>query len=494
MKGLLATLGIALGCGGSHGHGGPGPSGPVAAQEAPGFTATRWVPAQPTYAISTHTVRDAQRAIRDFAGAFGIPFGVTEGDVARGLEQTLGVDALSVEALRAIGVDPEGGFALFSDGIDPTLAVHLSAPEALPPFFDKLHARGMVSQSVVVDGTEIFSASIGGGSSISWIVQGDWLLAHLAFPGAHDDGKSWVAASTHRKPATWLDTWHWANAVGERLAKSPSLLGFVDLRALVAASMRGADALACVQAFAPIQRVGFAFDGDGHRTGGRITFDVGAAATGIASAVLPDPPGWMAAANTAPFAAQWNVDLGRVISWLSPCAGALGGKRDLDDLRATGVRSARAFVTSVDIANTTGAGAISVDLSSTKLVSELLDKVPMRSTLERDRTWSGVAGHHLGIPFGPAIDYVLDDHRALVAMGDGVIDAVLAPGAGPVATPLFQLDVTPAGLPRDVWAMLFERLHVNRHMLEVFRAWHDGHVALTLEGTTLVLEARGNRR
>ena len=492
MKGLLAMLlGIALGCSG--GHHGKTPTGAAGLQETPGFAATRWVPSKATYALSTHNVKEAQQVIRDVVGSFGIPLGVTERDVARGLENLLGVDALSVDALRAIGVDPEGGFALFSDDIDPTLAVHLSAPDALPAFFDKLHTRGMVSQSVVVDGTEIFSSSLGGGGAISWIVQGDWLLVHLGFPGVHDDGKAWVAASTHRGTVTWLDTWQWVNRVGAKVATSPSLLGFLDLRALLAASVRGADAVACLQAFAPVERVGLAFGGNGGKVDGRITFELGTAAARVAAAVLPDPPGWMAVATSAPLAAQWNVDLGRVLGWLAPCAGVLDARRELAELRDTGVLSARAFVQSLDLASTSGVGAVSLDLSSTKQVVGLLDEIPLRSTLERDRTWSGVAGHHLGIPFGPTIDYVLDEHRALAAMGDGVIDAVLAPGRGQ-PTPLFQLDVTPSGLPRKVWEMLFHRFDLPQKMLGVFTSWHDGHLALTLDGTALVFEARGNRR
>ncbi len=492
MKALLASLGIALGCGGGHGHGAT-PTPPAAPAEAPGFTATRWVPAKATYAISSHSVADAQHVLRDVVDSFGFLADLSESKLSRDLSKLLGVDPLSIEALRTVGVDPEGGFALFSDDLDPTLAVHLSAPDALPAFFDKLHGQGMVSQSVIVDGVEIFSSSLGGGAAIAWIVQGDWLLVHFVLPGAHDDGKSWVAASTRRTSATWLEAWQWANRVGERVAKSPKVLGFLDLRKLIATSARGADTIACVQALSPIERVGFAYDTDGRGVTGRVTFELGAAASGIAAAVLPDPPGWAAASANAPIAAQWNIDLARFAAWVSPCAGALSASRDLDDLRKTGVRSARLFVSALDIANTSGAGAVSLDVSSTHLVTELLDKIPMRSTIERDRTWHGVAGHHIGIPFGPAVDYVLDDKHALAAMGDGVIDAVLAPSGAPV-TPLVQLDITPGGLSRQVWEQLASNLPLGRMFLATLSAWHDGHVTLALEGTTLVLEARGNRR
>jgi hypothetical protein len=348
----------------------------------------------------------------------------------------------------------------------------------------------MVSQSVIVDGVEIFSSSLGGGASIAWVVQGDWLLVHFVFPAAHDDGKSWVAASTRRSSATWLEAWQWANRVGERVAKSPKVLGFLDLRKLVAASARGADTIACVEALSPIERVGFAYDTDGRGVTGRITLELGAAASGIAAAVLPDPPGWAAASANAP---KWNIDLARFAAWVSPCAGAIGASGDLEHLRKTGVRSARVFVSALDLSNTTGSGAISLELSSPQLVATYLDKIPMRSTIERDRTWHGVAGHHIGIPFGPTIDYVLDDKHAIAAVGDGVIDAVLAPSGAP-ATPLVQLDITPGGLSRQVWEQLASNLPLGRMFLATLSAWHDGHLTLALEGTTLVLEARGNRR
>ena len=295
------------------------PTPPAAPAEAPGFTATRWVPANATYALSAHSVADAQHLIRDFANAFGFLFDASEANVSRGLSQLLGVDALSVEALRNIGVDPEGGFALFSDDVDPTFAVHLSAPDALPAFFDKLHAQGMVSQSVIVDGVEIFSASLGHGNSIAWVIQGDWLLAHFVIAAAHDDGRAWVAASMHRTPRR-------GSTRGSGRTGSPSASR--SRRRSSAISTSGGSWPRACEARTPsrarrrsrLQRVGIAYDADGRAVSGRITFELGAAAGSVATAVLPDPPGWMAASAKAPIAAQWNLDVGQFAAWASPCA------------------------------------------------------------------------------------------------------------------------------------------------------------------------------
>ena len=465
----------------------------MAAQaEAPGFTATRWLPAAPTYAISSHSITDLQRAVRDVAGSFGALVGVRESDISEGLSRILGVDPLSVEALRQIGVDPEGGFALFSDDIDPTIAVHLSQPDALPAFFDRLHLKGMISQSVIVDGSEIFSTQLGRGTAISWVVQGDWLLVHLAIKGVVDDNKSWVAASKKHEGG-WLDAWNWANRVGAKLADKPGVLGFLDLHKLVAASVRGADAVACVELLAPIQRVGFAIDGNGRSGGGQISFELGAGAKGVAAALLPEPSGWHAASANAPISVAWNLDLARVADWIAPCAGAVGVTRDLAKLRDTGVRAARAFASAIDISGLSGVGAVSLELASTKLITEQLDRVPMRGTLERDRTWNGTAGHHLGIPFGPTVDYVLDGHRAILAMGDDTMAKVLATGT-PGPARLASVDIIPGGLSKDVWKTLFDLVDFHHRAADALLAWHDGHIALTLDGSTLVFEARGNRR
>jgi hypothetical protein len=225
-----------------------------------------------------------------------------------------------------------------------------------------------------------------------------------------------------------------------------------------------------------------------------LTFELGPAAGNVTSALLPAPPGWTQLASKAALAGQWNLDLGRLMSYLGPCVKALGVERDIANLRSTGIRAGRAIVQSIDPDNKSGTGALSLDLEHAKAISELLDKVPMRSTLEKDRTWGGVAGHHLSIPFGPSIDYIVDEHRAIVAMGDGVMDQAMAAGT-PGPRPVFAIDVNPPMMPADAWAFLIKLAGANpRRVVDRLMRWHDGHLALVVDGSALVFEATGNRR
>lgn len=471
----------------AHTGGGGQPPAPTAA-EAPRFPATRWVPGAPTYALSSTKITDIQRTVRDAIASFGLLGGVTESDVGHAMSQVLGLDPLVPDNLRQAGIDPDGGFAMFSDDLDPTISVHLTDPAAFAAFIDKQRAHGMVSQSVVVDGIEQFtfkSRDVG----LSWAVVGDWLLVHLLIPGIHDDNKTWLTASTHRAAPTWMDTWRWANRVGEAISKAPSVLGIVDLRKLIAASARGADGIACVQLLAPVEHVGFAIDGDGTSARGRVAFDLGASAAKIYGAAIWPPQGWDIASKDAPISIGWNLDIDAFARWAEPCTRALG-MGQLNHL-TQGIRAGRAFASKIDIKDTSGVGALAVDGDMT-ILKDQLDRVPMRGSLEKDRTWNGVHGKHLGIPFGPAFDYVLDDKHAVVAMGDGVMDKVFA-NDKPMPR-LAYLDVIPGGIPHDVWDTLFGMAGLGKRSLAMFERWRDGHISLSLDGNALVLEACGNRR
>jgi len=199
---LVAALLVASGSAcGSRTTGAAHTAPPAVAKE---FPATRWVPAHPTYVIAAPTVRVAQRGLADLIDSLGVVAGIDAGEVSRDLSRMLAVDPLSPDALATMGIDIDGGFALFSEDISPTFVGHLSSPEAATAFFDRQRERGLVTQSVLVDGIEVFSAQLPGTSlRVGWAIATDWLWVHFTVPGAHEDGQSWFQSSHTPEGPGW---------------------------------------------------------------------------------------------------------------------------------------------------------------------------------------------------------------------------------------------------------------------------------------------------
>jgi hypothetical protein len=477
---LIIATGAAAGCGGKRQvAGGPGAVATV-------FPAARWVPGTPTYVVSARTMRDAQRAFRDAVDTFGMALGAETAQISAGLTQLLAVDPMNPDAVAAIGVDLEGSVALFSEDVNPTFVVHLSSPPAMQAFFDGQRQRGMVTQSVMVDGAEVFSTKLSSDVKLSWVIDQDWLWVHF---GDAAEGTAWFTASKRPTGAGWVGQWQAA----EKLAKKAAgLVGFVALRELAAKiAAREPDVVACAQQLEAVRGVGVAFEGEGSYVGGTIAVDL-ASAQGITANVLAPPPGWAAASARAPLAAQWNLDLRSVATWVQPCLPDL----DLGSLvEQFGVRSARAFVHSLDPDDKSGTGAIALDLSHGRFFAQQLDQIPMRSKFEKTRAFGAYKGKHLSVPFVATVDYVLDDRVFLAAMGDGLLERA-ASGPPAPASSVVAIDLVPAGLPVDVWQWLFEQAELPspKRLAQRLQAWRDIHLGARLDRDRLVIEAQGNRR
>jgi hypothetical protein len=478
---LILATGAAAGCGGKRQVGTAG-AGAVATV----FPAARWVPATPTYVVSARTMRDAQRAFRDLVDTFGMAVGAETAQISAGLTQLLAIDPMNADAVAAIGVDLEGSVALFSEDVNPTFVVHLSSPPAMQAFFDGQRQRGMVTQSVIVDGAEVFSTKLADDVKLSWVVDQDWLWVHF---GDAAEGTAWFTASKRPTGAAWVGQWQAA----EKLAKKAAgLVGFVALRELAAKiAAREPDVVACARQLESVRGVGVAIEGEGSYVGGTIAVDL-ASATGITANVLAPPPGWAAASARAPLAAQWNLDLRSVATWVQPCMPALDLATLVDQF---GVRSARAFVHSLDPDDKSGTGAVAIDLSHGRYFASLLDQIPMRSKFERSRTFGAYKGKHLSVPFVAKADYVLDDRVFLAAMGDGLLER--AATGGPAAPPsVLAIDLLPPGLPVDVWEWLFAQaeLPAPKRLAQRLQSWNDIHFGARVDRDRLVIEAQGNRR
>lgn len=484
---LLACAALVVGC-----SGGGSTSHPVAPAIAPGFPATRWVPAHPTYVLAAPTLREAQRAARDVFDALGVVIGADAKAIGELLSTVIAIDPLRAEALSAIGIDLEGGFVLYSEDVEPTFVVHLSSPEAVQGFFDGLRERGLVTQSVVVEGIELFTAQLPGSAHVkaSWAIAADWLWVHFSTPLAHAEGTTWFTGGARAEAAGWAPAWRWAQPA----MAAPALVGFVEAREVIGSlAGKAREAVACARLVEPLHRIGISIAGGPTRAAGTLTLDLGPAAASLARASLPVPAGFPALAAGAPIAVQWNLDVLAVLAWLQPCTKAIGA--DPGPLQRFGVRSLRAVLRTFEPDGKSGTGAVSLDLAHDRYLAALLDEVPMRSTLERSRTFGPHAGHTLSVPFVATLDYVLTDHLALAGIGDGLLARLVGDGAV-LPGPLVAIDVVPPALTREAWRALVKNLglYSSDAVVDQLLRWRDGHIAVTIEGTSLVVRAAGNRR
>src|SRR5262249_20328893 len=138
----LASM-ASIDCGGAR-----TPSGQALPPQAVAFPALRFAPDKPSYLVTAKSVQAFQATAGDLVDSFGMLSGVTRSDLSHDLERLLAVDPLSAEGAAKVGIDPNGGVAMFSEGLEPTFAVHLSQPETTQGFFDHLRDLGIRTQSV----------------------------------------------------------------------------------------------------------------------------------------------------------------------------------------------------------------------------------------------------------------------------------------------------------------------------------------------------------
>ncbi|HEX4452565.1 MAG TPA: hypothetical protein VH143_16925 [Kofleriaceae bacterium] len=502
----LLPIAFLAACGGAQN---PSNSGDQA--RAPGevatYSALRWVPDAPAYVMSAATVGDGQRAVRDVIESLGLIVAhATPDDVSQAAHALLGIDPLGADLGQLLGVDLAGGVAMFSEAVSPTFALHLAAPQTTRAFFDHLRSIGMHSTARTVDGVQVDSAPLRDGVTASWAIDGDWFLFHVALAAFDDnDPDAWLVHARHHASAkpSWIDGFEWAT----RLARhAKPLAGFWNAHATLAKLARiagdnhGLAAWAsCITALGAIDRVGVAMSGDGHFVEGRLAFELGPAARSaassiVASSIVAPPPGFAGLAAHAPLAVQWNFAIEALAtSGVAPCFKA--ADIDIGGFAELGVRTARAVVETFSPEPPSGTGAVSLDLTSRTHVAKLLDEIP-RVAFQSERAFGRYKGVHVSLPLVASMDYVLDDRVAIAAMGDGVLDQLVA-GAPPSNVPIFAFDIRPPGLSEATWHFMFDALfgkHTAELMTTELEHWLDGHISLAIDQDALVLDASGNRR
>lgn len=484
---IALVLGSSLtGCGTRKvGSGGPPTTAP--AQVVTVFPAARFVPAKPSYVVSARSMRDAQASYTHLVDMLGMVAGFEVSEVSRELTSILGVDPLSADAVAAIGVDLDGSVAVFSEDMNPTFVLHLKAPDAMQGFLEGQRQDGLRTQSVIVAGTEVYTSKLDSDADISWAIDGDWMWIHFSFGGADD--ASWFERSKQPTGAAWVDGWSWAKGQGS----SPVVGVFEPGSMLAKLAAQAQQAAACAKQLAAVRRIGLNFDIDAKQAAVRLAVDLGDASARLASVLLAPPPGWTAASANAPIHAQWNVDLPTVATFVQSCTGEDDMRVGLDQV---GVRSFRAFAHSLDIGDKEGVGAVSVDLSSAAFFKGMLDQVPGRGMAESNRTFGQYKGKHLKVPFFLEADYVLNEQVAIGAMGKGVLETI-GSGAAPAGPPAVMLvDVRPQGMPAGVWQDLFGLLDLPdpKRLTQRLMLWTELHADAVLDGSSLIITARGIRR
>jgi hypothetical protein len=357
-------------------------------------------------------------------------------------------------------------------------------------FLEGQRQNGLRTQSVIIGGTEVFTARLANDAHISWALDQDWMWIHFSFGAV--DGTEWFEHSKRPTGAAWVDSWSWAKDLAGQAA--PVVTGFLDpnsMLAKLAATSR--DASACLAQIASVRRIGVNFDIDAKQIGVRFAVDLGDASGRLRALLLQPPPGWAAASTNAPIAAQWNVDLPATAGWLRACTGD-------DEITATveetGVRSIRAFAHSLDIGDKEGVGAVSLDLSHARYFKQMLDDIPGRSVAESNRTYGQYKGKHVKVPFFIEADYVVNDQVAIGAMGKGVLEQVGTGSAPSSPPPVLLVDVKPQGMPAGVWQDIFGLLDAPnpKRLTQRLMLWTELHADAVLDGTSLVITTRGIRR
>jgi hypothetical protein len=466
------------------------------------YGALRWVPDAPSYVMSATSVSDGQRAIRDVIESFGLLARTTPDDVSRAAHEMLGLDPLGADLGQLLGVDLAGGVAMFSEAVSPTFALHLAKPEVTRAFFDHLRSIGMHSTTSTVDGVQVDSAPLRDGVTASWAIDGDWFLFHVALAAfdPESDPGAWLVHARHHAATTptWIDGFEWAT----RLARhAKPLAGFWNAHATLAKLAKAAGdhhalsaLVTCVSSLAAVDRVGVTISGDGHFADARLAFELGSNVP--PPAMLAPPPGFAALASTAAIALQWNYPLDDfVTTGIAKCLAAA----DYDVgvvAKETGVRAGRLAIESFTPDPPSGTGVLALDLSSTTHVASLLGEIPSLA-LKSEHTFGPYKGTHVSIPLVASLDYVLDDRVAMAAMGDGLLDRLVAGAAPATPAPIFALDIRPPALNDATWRWLLGQAFGKSESEPLVRQlvnWRDGHISLAIDHDALVLDASGNRR
>jgi hypothetical protein len=464
----LLLVALLLGCGGRSV--GAGEQGSSLERVYP---ALRWVPADAGFVAVAARSRDGAVALRhltDLAALGGAALGAVLPDLA------------------AAGVDPDRSAAVF--GLD-------GYPTAVLPVADPVRLRDLLDRQPAVSergGLAVHSSSRGG-VELSWFAVDDWAIVH-AGPGLAWVDRVQAGARLGADPLLAAAVSRGRRGLGGPADRAPALVGMVRTAALARDAVVAWPALAaCAGRAAPaVPHLVWAADvsSAGGDAWAAIDLAPGAAAALRAHVARPAPPGYYEIRSGAPLALDWSVDLG----WLEHVRAGLGCSllAPIDDpvRAATGFAGPLAWhvaARSIDTSQMAGEGAAHLLLADPGLIEAQLESIPGRSLFERSRKMGGVSVRVLSVPGLPTVVYRLDGARFTVAVGDGVMEEVLADRPAPrdVEAELVRVHLEPSRVP-DLSSLA--GLVGGRRLGEGLTRYDEVSLSAQLDGDSVAVFAR----
>jgi len=463
---------LALACGGA---------GPASRQSATGAAAAEIlrypvlekVPAPVTYAAVAGRVADLSRALRELALAVGLVVDEEVTDLDQELRRFGGASPLLANDLASIGISVERSAAVFSRELYPTFVLPVADADKLALFIERrLPSRGVsVRRHRGVEvyswrrsdarGDELDRRDDSWVGTVGWAVVDDWVIVH-------------ISGSRTERDLTWLDD-VMATRSGRRLAGQPDLAAAFEAarRRLPEAPRRPSAAhpllpdesgagqarpgivgvarqdrlLAALRAASPSELApcwtAFADDpglfvvaANTHWDGadGFVSFELTAPAAAELTAALgdPPPPGFAAFREDSGFYAGARIGL----AWLAKLAARTRCElaNPFRDALPAALRDPA--VSSYQVAGSdfrlkpslegSGRAALRLGLRDRSYGEQLLALLPQRG-LARKQVIHGVGVNVIEIPLMGKLTWVLDDRSLCVAVGNGVMQRVLAP-------------------------------------------------------------------
>ncbi len=472
-------------------HGGGPATRPGSATLA--YPATRWIPADATYALTARRTTDAAVVVRDLIAVVGMLGDFDEREASRAATQELGFDPLDPTTYGAVGIDPEGGIAVFSQGLSPTFAVALTDPATTSAAIDRLRQGGVAVQVAREQAVEVYSFAGDRDVHVHWALADKWLFVHVEIRAEHEAELAWFRAARGANGG-WAAGAELAAALAAARTGSPDavpVIGAVRTSAVVARAVALGAPRACADQLRAVGRIFVAAQSDARDARGSIAVEL---TGGVApDAIFAAPAGWVAARAGAPLQVEWALDLDRVVPRLLACDASLG--REVAQLP---VKAGRGYLHAIDLDDLDGRGAAWVATRDPRLVADMLDEIPGRSLAERKRTAHGVAVVDVSVPMLPPFSYVLGAGTFLGAAGGGEIDRVI--GDGTTATiALARLAVAPQAWPVETWDELLRAAGLSREgargrTIARLRRWTLGELELTATASGVVLTAHGARK
>jgi hypothetical protein len=497
---LALTLVTSVACGGKTKGPGGGGSMPAAVKI---YEALRWVPADASYVIVGRRAADLSDVLRELAAVVGILDDKDPADYGRALQTELGYDPLDVEQLRGLGIDPERGAAFFGTGLSLTAVAYLADPAKLEAFIDQMRERGISIQSQMSDGVEVFTLHFDSDIQFSWAVVDGWVLSRAEILVEKAPALGWFEAAHNARGAMGAEPDFEAaveaavtHAAKVSIGGAPPVIGVIRPGKLadVVEQVHGAGhpMNACIATpLRDMSRILLAAGVGESGSAGSIVIDL-ASADRFATNTVPQREAWAQIESGAPLQLDLGLDIPSFARSLEGCP------MDTRAMDEAGVRTAHVALHQFDD-GLPSRGAFYADLSSDKMLSAAISDIPGIDTFSKRRKVGSAQVVDVSVPFFISLTYHLSTNLAVAAIGDGIVEKLLAPG-NPRAGALFHLSLRPNDIPVETWDMFLEyvlevkRPEARQRTITRVRTWQTADIDATIDGSRIVITAAGARR